>query len=207
MKIGISNSIRCLFFLIIMCGIGFFNQSMAADKTEASPTDTKKEIVADPSYIIGPMDVLEIQVWKEPDFSRQVLVRPDGKISLPLVGDILASGMNTMGLKALLSEKLEDFVSKPEVTVIVLESRSKNFYIIGKINRPGNYALNPDMTVLQAISVAGGLAEWADKDSIRIIRKSGGKDEILPFDYDKVISGERLEQNILLKPNDTIIVP
>jgi len=207
MKIGIRNSIRCLLFLIIACGIGAFNQSMAADTTEASPIETKKEIVSDPSYIIGPMDVLEIQVWKEPDFSRQVLVRPDGKITLPLVGDILASGMNTMGLKALLSEKLEDFVSKPEVTVIVLESRSKNFYIIGKINRPGTYPLNPDMTVLQAISVAGGLAEWADKDSIRIIRRSGGKDEILPFDYDKVISGKSLEQNILLKPNDTIIVP
>jgi len=207
MKIWMSHSMRCLLFLIIACGIGFFNQSMAADKTEVSTTETKKEIVADPSYIIGPMDVLEVQVWKEPDFSRQVLVRPDGKITLPLVGDILASGMNTMGLKALLSERLEDFVSKPEVTVIVLESRSKNFYIIGKINRPGTYPLNPDMTVLQAISVAGGLAEWADKDSIRIIRRSNGKDEILPFDYDKVISGKMLEQNILLKPNDTIIIP
>jgi len=207
MKIGLSNSIRCLLFLIIACGIGFFKQSMAADKTGASSTETKKEIVSDPSYIIGPMDVLEIQVWKEPDFSRQVLVRPDGKITLPLVGDILASGMNTMGLKALLSEKLEGFVSKPEVTVIVLESRSKNFYIIGKITRPGTYLLNPDMTVLQAISVAGGLAEWADKDSIRIIRRSAGKEEILSFDYDKVITGKKLEQNILLKPNDTIIVP
>ena len=207
MKSGIRNIIRCLFFLILACGIGFLQQSMAADKTVASSTETKQEIVSDPSYIIGPMDVLEIQVWKEPDFSRQVLVRPDGKITLPLVGDISASGMNTMGLKALLSEKLEDFVSKPEITVIVLESRSKNFYIIGKINRPGTYPLSPDMTVLQAISVAGGLAEWADKDSIRIIRRSGGKEEILSFDYDKVITGKKLEQNILLKPNDTIIVP
>lgn len=207
MKIEIRNSIKCLLFLVIMCGIGFFHQSMAAEKTETSPTEIKKEIVSDPSYIIGPMDVLEIQVWKEPDFSRQVLVRPDGKITLPLVGDIPASGMNTMGLKALLAEKLEDFVSNPEVTVIVLESHSKNFYIIGKINQPGTYPLNPDMTVLQAISVAGGLAEWADKDSIRIIRRSGGKEEILHFDYDKVITGKKLEQNILLKPNDTIIVP
>jgi polysaccharide export outer membrane protein len=207
MKIIFSNSIKCLVFFIIMFGIGFLHQSMAADKTNASVTETKQKIVADPSYIIGPMDVLEVQVWKEPDFSRQVLVRPDGKITLPLVGDIPASGMNSMGLKALLSEKLEDFVSNPEVTVIVLESHSKNFYIIGKINQPGTYPMNPDMTVLQAISVAGGLAEWADKDSIRIIRRSGGKEEILPFDYDKVISGKKLEQNILLKPNDTIIVP
>jgi len=190
-----------------MCGVGFFNQSMAADRPEPSPTETKKKVASEPCYIIGPMDVLEIQVWKEPDFSRQVLVRPDGKITLPLIGDIPASGMNTMGLKALLTEKLEDFVSKPEVTVIVLESHSKNFYIIGKINQPGTYPLNPDMTVLQAISVAGGLAEWADKDSIRIIRRSDGKEEILPFDYDKVITGKKLEQNILLKPNDTIVVP
>ena len=207
MKIGLSNIIRCLFFFIIVCGIGFLDQSIAADKTGASVIETKQEIVSDPSYIIGPMDVLEIQVWKEPDFSRQVLVRPDGKITLPLIGDITASGMNTMGLKTLLSEKLEDFVSKPEVTVIVLESHSKNFYIIGKITRPGTYPMDPDMTVLQAISVAGGLAEWADKDSIRIIRRSGGKEKILPFDYDKVITGKKLEQNILLKPNDTIIVP
>jgi len=207
MKIGLNNSIRFLLLLVIVCGIGFVKQSMAADKTVASSTETKQEIVSDPSYIIGPMDVLEIQVWKEPDFSRQVLVRPDGKITLPLVGDIPASGMNTIGLKSLLSEKLEDFVSKPEITVIVLESRSKNFYIIGKINQPGTYPLNPDMTVLQAISVAGGLAEWADKDSIRIIRRSAGKEEIIPFDYDKVITGKKLEQNILLKPNDTIIVP
>jgi polysaccharide export outer membrane protein len=207
MKILFSNSIRGVVFFILVCGIGFFNQSMAADKTEGSLPEIKKEIVTDPSYIIGPMDVLEIQVWKEPDFSRKVLVRPDGKITYPLIGDIHASGMNTMGLKALLTEKLENFLSKPEVTVIVLQSSSKNFYIVGKINRPGNYPLNPDMTVLQAISVAGGLNEWADRDSIRIIRRSGGKEEILHFDYDEVISGKNLERNILLKPNDTIMVP
>jgi polysaccharide export outer membrane protein len=207
MKVLFNNSIRGLVFFILVCGIGFFNQSMAADKTEGSLPEIKKEIVTDPSYIIGPMDVLEIQVWKEPDFSRKVLVRPDGKITYPLIGDIHASGMNTMGLKALLTEKLENFLSKPEVTVIVLQSSSKNFYIVGKINRPGNYPLNPDMTVLQAISVAGGLNEWADRDSIRIIRRSGGKEEILHFDYDEVISGKNLERNILLKPNDTIMVP
>jgi polysaccharide export outer membrane protein len=207
MKILFNNSIRGLVIFILVCGIGFFNQSMAADKTEGSLPEIKKEIVTDPSYIIGPMDVLEIQVWKEPDFSRKVLVRPDGKITYPLIGDIHASGMNTMGLKALLTEKLENFLSKPEVTVIVLQSSSKNFYIVGKINRPGNYPLNPDMTVLQAISVAGGLNEWADRDSIRIIRRSGGKEEILHFDYDEVISGKNLERNILLKPNDTIMVP
>jgi len=207
MKIFFSTIIRVVVFFILVCGIGFFHYSMAADEPESSPKETNKEIVIDPSYIIGPMDVLEIQVWKERDFTRKVLVRPDGKITYPLIGDIHASGMNTMGLKALLTEKLENFLSEPEVTVIVLESRSKNFYIIGKINRPGNYPLKPDMTVLQAISVAGGLGEWADRDNIRIIRKSGDKEKVIPFDYDEVILGKNLEQNIMLKPNDTIIVP
>jgi len=180
---------------------------MAAEKTLAKTPETKKPTVVDSSYIIGPMDVLEIQVWKEPDFSRQVLVRPDGKITFPLIDDIQASGMTTLALKALLTEKLKGFVDNPEVTVIVLESHSKNFYIIGKVNRPGTYPLSPDMTVLQALSVAGGLGEWADSDSIRIIRRSGAKEEIFGFDYDKVISGKNLEQNTLLEPNDTIIVP
>ena len=115
--------------------------------------------------------------------------------------------MNSMDLKDLLTEKLNNFVDNPEVTVIVLESNSKHFYVIGKVNRPGTYPLNSNMTVLQALSVAGGLGEWADKDSIHIIRRSGGKEEIFRFDYEKVISGKKLEQNIFLRPNDTIIVP
>lgn len=207
MGIGANKTIR---FLILSVTFLFFAHAsllLASEKASTQPPKTKAEIPADSSYIIGPMDVLEIQVWKEPDFSRQVLVRPDGKITVPLVGDLHVSGMNTMALKELLTEKLQDFIDSPEVTVILLESRSKNFYIIGKINRPGTYPLMKDMTVLQAISVAGGLGEWADADSIRIIRKSGAKEKILHFDYKKVISGKDLEQNILLQPNDTIVVP
>jgi polysaccharide export outer membrane protein len=200
MRIVLINAIRYLTLSLIVTGLVCCNHLQAADIAIKDP-------VVDSSYIIGPMDVLEMQVWKEPDFSRQVVVRPDGKITLPLIGDIRASGMDTLGLKAVLTEKLEGFIDNPEVTVIVVEIRSKNFYIIGKVNGPGTYLLSPNMTVLQALSAAGGLAEWADKDSIRIIRRSGGKEEIIPFDYDKVISGKKMEQNILLKPNDTIIVP
>lgn len=207
MKTVLTNVIRCLILSLIVSGLVFCNHSMAADKTVANAPETKKQGAVDSSYIIGPMDVLEIQVWKEPDFSRQVLVRPDGKITLSLIGDIRASGINTMDLRDLLAERLKDFVDNPEVTVIVLESHSKNFYILGKVNRPGTYPLSPDMTVLQALSVAGGLGEWADKDSIRIIRRTEGKEEIFRFDYDKVISGKNLEQNILLESNDTIVVP
>ena len=207
MKIGLKKIIACFTFSALVFVFGLSNQSVASDKTQTNQPEIKKAVVAGPSYIIGPMDVLEIQVWKEPDFSRELLVRPDGNITLPLIGDILVSGMNTMALKDLLTAKLTDFIDNPEVTVILLESHSKNFYIIGKIARPGTYPLMDHMTVLQAISVAGGLGEWADKDSIRIIRRSGGKELILPFDYDKVISGKNPEQNIPLKPNDTIVVP
>ena len=181
--------------------------AIGSAETPANQPDSKKAAAGDPSYIIGPTDILEIQVWKEPDFSRQVLVRPDGKLTLPLVGDIHVSGMTTMALKELLTEKLKDYIDSPEVTVILVESHSKNFYIIGKISRPGTYPLMKDMTVLQAISVAGGLGEWADADSIRIIRKSGAQEKILHFDYKEVISGKNLKQNILLQPNDTIVVP
>ncbi len=200
MKVVSTKIIRCLILSLIVSGLAFCTHLKTADKAV-------KETVVDSSYMIGPMDVLEVQVWKEPDFSRQVLVRPDGKITFPLIDDIQVSGITTLGLKALLTEKLKGFLDSPEVTVIVVESHSKNFYILGKVNRPGTYPLSPDMTVLQALSAAGGLGEWADKDSIRIIRRTEGKEEIFRFDYDKVISGKKLEQNILLEPNDTVIVP
>jgi polysaccharide export outer membrane protein len=202
MKTILSNIIRCLILSLVVSGLAFCNHFKAAERT-APRTVT----VIDSSYIIGPMDILEIKVWKEPDFSRQVMVRPDGKITMPLIGDIPVSGINTMDLKDLLTEKLKGFIDNPEVTVILIESQSKNFYITGKVNRPGTYPLSPGMTVLQALSAAGGLGEWAEKDKIGIIRRSGGKEEIIPFDYDEVISGKKLEQNILLEPNDTIIVP
>jgi polysaccharide biosynthesis/export protein len=207
MRIGVRNIVRAIVFFVMVCGVGFLQQSMAAEKTGASTEETKKEVVGDPSYVIGPTDVLGIHVWKEPDFSRDVLVRPDGQITLPLIGDIQASGKTTLQLKILVAKRLKDFIDNPEVTVILLESHSKKFFIIGKVNEPGTYQLSPNMTVLQALSLAGGLAEWADKDSIRVIRRSGGKEEIIKFNYKKVISGKNLEQNILLKPYDTIVVP
>ncbi len=200
MRVVLTNAMSCLILSLILSGLVCCNHLKVADISVEEP-------VFNSSYIIGPLDVLEIQVWKEPDFSRQALVRPDGKITLPLIGDIHASGMNTLDLKALLTEKLRGFIDDPEITVILVQSGSKNFFIIGKVNRPGTYPLSPDMTVLQALSAAGGLTEWADKDSIRIIRRFSAKEEIIPFDYDKVISGEKLEQNIILQPNDTIIVP
>ena len=163
--------------------------------------------VQDSSYKIGPNDILNIFVWKEAELTRDVTVMPDGKITYPLIGEITAQGMTASELKKVITDKLQSFVTAPEVTVIVKESRSQVVYTIGKLMKPGPYPLAPGMTVMQALSAAGGFAEWADPKNILIIRKEGGKETHLRFNYKEFTSGEKLEQNILLKPGDTVVVP
>jgi polysaccharide biosynthesis/export protein len=160
-----------------------------------------------PSYIIGPNDLLNIHVWKEPELTHDLSVTPDGKISFPLIGEIVAQGRTVTELKEIISEKLQDFVTAPEVTVIVKESRSRTVYIIGQVTKPGPYPLAPDMTVVQALSAAGGFAQWADNKNIVIIRREGGKETQIKFNYRDFIGGRNLAQNILLQPGDTIVVP
>jgi polysaccharide export outer membrane protein len=132
---------------------------------------------------------------------------PDGKISLPLVGEVVAQGRTVIELKESLTEKLKNYVEVPEVTVIVTQSRSRLIYAIGKLNSPGSFPLEAGMTVLQALSKAGGFSEWADTKNVMIIRREGGKEIQLRFNYKEFTSGEKLEQNILLKPGDTLVVP
>ena len=163
--------------------------------------------VQDSSYKIGPNDVLTIFVWKETDLTRDVTVMPDGKITYPLIGEITAQGLTASELKKGITDKLQNFVTAPEVTVIVKESRSQVVYAIGKLMRPGPIPLAPGMTVMQALSAAGGFAEWADPKNILIVRRDGGKETQLRFNYKEYTSGEKLEQNILLKPGDTLVVP
>jgi polysaccharide export outer membrane protein len=163
--------------------------------------------VQDSSYKIGPNDVLSIFVWKEPDLTRDVTVMPDGKITYPLIGEIIAQGQTASELKQVISEKLQNFVTAPEVTVLVKESRSQMIYTIGKVTKPGPYPLAPGMTVMQALSAAGGFAEWADTKNILIVRKEGGKETQLHFNYKEFTSGKNLQQNIILKPGDTLVVP
>lgn len=159
------------------------------------------------SYLIGPNDSLNIFVWEEPSLAQNVVVMPDGKISFPLAGEIRAQGRTVMELKEEITEKLVKFVSSPEVTVIINESRSRRVYLIGKVNRPGPYPLEPNMTVLQALSTAGGFAEWADQKNILIVRREGANEAQLRFNYKDYVSGKNIENNIVLKPNDTIVVP
>jgi polysaccharide export outer membrane protein len=160
-----------------------------------------------PSYTIGPNDLLNIYVWKEPELTQDVIVMSDGRITFPLIGEILAEGETVTTLKEAITEKLKDYVTAPEVTVIVRESRSRRVYTLGKLNRPGPYPLEADMTVIQALSTAGGFAEWADTKNILIIRRIGKRERQLRFDYEGFISGKKVEENIVLQPNDTIVVP
>lgn len=160
-----------------------------------------------PEYTIGPNDHLQVFVWKEPDLTRDVTVMADGRISYPLIGEIMAAGQTVTSLQEIISKKLKKYVTAPEVTVIVAQSLSRQIYTIGKVTHPGPYPLAPNMTVLQALSAAGGFAEWANTKDVIIVRRVGAKEVHFQFNYNEVISGKDLKQNILLKPNDTIVVP
>lgn len=161
----------------------------------------------DPTYKIGAGDVLDISVWKEPSISRAVPVRPDGKISIPLLNDIVAAGLTPMELMAQLTEKLRKFVSDPQVTVVVTEINSRRIFVLGEVSRPGAFSMLPNMTVLQAISSAGGFTLFANQKKIYVLRDDDGKQKKFLFDYRQVVRGEKPEQNIILKSGDTIVVP
>lgn len=161
----------------------------------------------DGSYLIGPGDVLSISVWKEEGMQLEVLVRPDGGITYPLAGEIQAGGLTTKALSDELVKKLKRYIPHPNVTVSVLQSVSNKIYVIGKVNRPGEYIATGYMDVLQALTMAGGLTPYADSDDIKIIRRTETGSKVMEFDYDEVISGERLDMNIILKAGDTVVVP
>jgi polysaccharide export outer membrane protein len=161
----------------------------------------------DPDYKIGPQDVLTINVWKEPDVSREVPVRPDGKISLPLLNDVEAAGLTPMQLANSLTDRLKKFISSPQVTIIVKEINSRRVYVIGEVVRAGTFPLLPKMTVLQIVSSCGGFTQFANPKKIYVLRTKDGKQTKIPFNYKEVVSGKNPEQNIELQPGDTIVVP
>jgi polysaccharide export outer membrane protein len=184
------------------------NKEKDAKAPAKSPSEEKpKPATEDPGYIIGAEDVLNISVWKEPQLSNTVPVRPDGKITVPLINDVQAVGLTPMQLAMSITEKLKKYVTDPQVTVIVTAINSRRIYIVGEVNRAGAFALLPGMTVLQALSSAGGFSQFADLKNIYILRVENNKTIRLPFNYKDVIKGNRPEQNILLKPGDTVVVP
>lgn len=160
------------------------------------------------SYVIGAEDVISVFVWKEPDMSKTVPVRPDGMISLPLIGEIKAAGNTPVQLQGILAEAMKKIISDPQVTVVVEKIGSLNFNIVGEINHPGYFPLTRRMTVLDAIAMAGGFRDFAKTKKVYVLRTTAsGTQERLPFNYKEVIAGKNPQQNIELQPRDTIVVP
>jgi polysaccharide export outer membrane protein len=162
---------------------------------------------SDANYVIGAEDLLDISVWKEPDLTRTVPVRPDGKISLPLLNDVQAAGQTPTQLAAHVTENLRRYVTDPQVTVIVTAINSQRIYLLGEVTRAGAYPLLPGMTVLQAISSAGGLTQYARTQRIYVLRQGDASQVKIPFNYKDFLKGQRPEQNVALKVGDTIVVP
>jgi polysaccharide export outer membrane protein len=158
--------------------------------------------------VIGADDVLAINVWKEPDVSRSVPVRSDGKISLPLVGELTAGGQTPLQLEQEITKRLANYISEPEVTVIVTDSKSQRINILGMVVRPGTYMLTGSATVLDAIAMAGGFKDFAKQKQIYVLRANAdGTEKRLAFNYKEVIKGQNPEQNVRLLPRDTVVVP
>ncbi|WP_374090763.1 polysaccharide biosynthesis/export family protein [Methylomicrobium lacus] len=179
--------------------------TVAAPQTAPSPTEKPADTA---NYLLAPGDLLEISVWKEEGMQQQqILVAPDGNINFPLAGAIMAAGKPLAALEHTIADKLSDYIADPVITVKLLQSTGNTIFVIGKVNKPGQFPANRRIDVLQALSLAGGLTPFADDDSIHILRRAGSEVEVFPFDYDDVLNGEHLEQNIILEAGDTVTVP
>ncbi len=177
----------------------------SAQPAPAVETATKPH---DDTFVIGNDDVLAINVWKEPDISRSIPVRSDGKISLPLAGEIQAAGRTPLRLEQDIAATLKNYIAEPEVTVIVQQINSQKFNILGQVNRPGAYVITNSATVLDALAVAGGFRDFAKQKSIYVLRQNAdGSQTRIPFNYKEVVKGQNSAQNIRLQPRDTIVVP
>jgi len=171
-----------------------------AAASEVLPPDLEK-------YRLGPEDIIEVSVWKEPELTKQLVVRPDGRISYPLIGEIPAAGKTVKDIQEDISHKLEKFVTDASVTVILLKPQYYKFYVTGRVNKPGEFLVGRPTSVLQAIAMAGGLTPFASPRSIKIVRKEGGQDRVFPFNYKDVSKGLMLTQDIILQPGDVVVVP
>jgi polysaccharide export outer membrane protein len=181
---------------VIITGIALFTISSAGAAQQAGDV-----------YTVKPGDVLVVAVWKEPDLQGPVLVRPDGKFTIALAGEIDARGKGVGELQTIVAQRLTKFIADPVVTISVQEVRGNKVYVIGQVTRPGDFIVNPQVNVMQALSMAGGATPFANLDEIRILRRANGLQQALRFDYKEVLKGRRLEQNIELQAGDVVVVP
>ena len=158
-------------------------------------------------YRFNPGDLVRVSVWREPELDREALVQPDGTISFPLVGQIAAAGETPAAVQADIVKRIEQYIPEPVVTVELLEARGNKVYVIGEVEKPGEYQLGRPISVVQAISLAGGFTPFAGRGKIQVLRKTAGAETSIPFDYEAVADGENLAGNIELLPGDTVIVP
>jgi len=196
--------------MCIVLSSGLWSQTETASAGtpgSAAPTASASK-PHDDTFVIGNDDVLAINVWKEPDISRSIPVRSDGKISLPLVGEVQAAGQTPAKLEVDIASKLKSYISEPEVTVMVQQINSQKFNILGMVSKPGSYPLANSPTVLDAIAMAGGFKDFAKQKSIYVLRQnSDGTQTRLPFNYKEVAKGINSSQNVKLQPRDSIVVP
>jgi len=188
-----------------LLALALFAVSAAGSRvpTAASRYDTPEE----PGYRIGPEDVLQISVWNNEAMSRTAPIRPDGKISLPLLNDVQAAGLTPMELRERLMQRLTDYIPHPEVSVVVTEVRSFKVSVIGQVPKPDRYQLRSAATVMDVLAMAGGFNEFAARSRIVVIRTNGDTTERIPFDYDKVRSGDPSQANFQMRPGDIVLVP
>jgi len=193
---------------ILLAGDQKPSQSKQAPGNKAAVAQSVVAAGESGDYVIGPQDVLTINVWKEPEISlASAPVRPDGKISLVLLNDVQAAGLTPAQLTAAITEKLRQFIAEPRVTVMVKEMNSQRFYVMGEVTRPGAFPLTANLRILQGISSGGGFTQNASTRKIYVLRMQDQKQVKLPFDYQDVVKGVRPDQNVVLKPGDTIVVP
>ena len=197
-----------LFLAIWLCLSGVQEQDTKKPANETTSSKTAPATatnLGEAEYRIGPQDMLQIDVWKEPEITRTIPVRPDGKISLPLLNDVQAAGLTSLELAATIREDLKKYLNNPQVTVTVMAINSRRVYVTGEAGRPGALPLLPNMTVLQALSSSGGFSQFAKTKNIYILRQEGGKQVKIPFNYKGVLAGKK--PDILLQPGDVIVVP
>jgi polysaccharide export outer membrane protein len=159
------------------------------------------------SYRVGAEDLLEISVWREDTLKKDVLVMPDGSISYPLIGEVRAAGRTVREIREEITKRLDKYIPDPVVSVTVLKTGSQRVYVLGKVNKPGDFPVGRYVDVLQALSMAGGVTPFADTNNIRIMRRDGDRQVVLPFEYGAVVRGQKLEENVELRAGDVVVVP
>ncbi len=206
-----SNTFRTGAALLAILFAGLVPAAHAADNADAAPAATPASPPAAPvesgTYLVNPGDILDISVWKEVDLQKQVVVRPDGYFSFPLTGDIRARGRTVQEIRQDLADHIAHYVPDPVVSVAIFEARGSKVYVIGQVNRPGEFPVNRYVDVTQALAMAGGTTPFAQLDSIKILRREGKTQLAIPFAYSDIAAGKRLQQNIVLEPGDTVLVP